>query len=254
LLWDLVRTGDTPGLARYFHWLPERGTKGRLDYFPGGLWLDTHPEASAEEPYTGKEYFDPFIDHEMRGYEWDSVHLHDEAPLPMLHVRYWCDERPQEALPQDSLIRTAQAYVRAAVERRLAGALFVDMHESSAAHLLQLEFEPSNLLSAMWLQFALAITGNKTHRQCFACQTWFELSPEVTRSDRLFCSNACRTRAYRQRMRSAHRLRDQGAELEVIARQLDADVKTVQRWLAKRSPAAGTARRGRKPKFPYPAS
>jgi hypothetical protein len=55
-------------------------------------------------------------------------------------------------------------------------------------------------------------------------------------------------------MSSAHRLRAQGAELEVIARQLDTDVKTVQKWLAKRSPAAGTARRGRKPKFLYLAS
>ena len=254
LLWDLVRTGDTTGLARYFSWRPERGPKGRPLYFPGGLWLDTHPEASAEEQDTGKKYLDPFSDHEMPGYEWDSVHLHEEAPLPMLHVRSWCYERPQEALPKDSLIRAALAYVRTAVERRLAAALCVNMRGSSAEQLLQFNFELSDLLSAMWLQCALAITGNKTHRRCFACQTWFELSPEVTRSDRLFCSNACRTRAYRLRMRSAHRLRAQGAELEVIARQLDTEVKTVQKWLAKRSPAVGTARRGRKPKFLYPAS
>jgi hypothetical protein len=64
---------------------------------------------------------------------------------------------------------------------------------------LRLELMPPNLLEAMWLQFGQAVESNKSFRKCRACGTWFEISPKTARSDKVFCSGACKAKAYRQR-------------------------------------------------------
>jgi hypothetical protein len=62
-----------------------------------------------------------------------------------------------------------------------------------------LRFVPATLLSSLWLQLAEAISAKKKHRQCAFCQQWFEVEARGVRSDKQFCSGACRTRAYRAR-------------------------------------------------------
>ena len=64
---------------------------------------------------------------------------------------------------------------------------------------LDLYFVPSNLLGALWLQFAEAIAGHKKYRKCQECETWFAFDPDKARRDKVFCSNACRNRAWRRR-------------------------------------------------------
>ncbi len=58
---------------------------------------------------------------------------------------------------------------------------------------------PTSLIGAMWLQLAQAVDGNKDFRQCVSCRAWFELAPDKARADKLYCSQACRSRAYRTR-------------------------------------------------------
>ncbi len=58
---------------------------------------------------------------------------------------------------------------------------------------------PTSLLDALWLQFAQAINGNKRYQRCRECNDAFELTPEITRADRVYCSDACRMKAYRRR-------------------------------------------------------
>ena len=58
---------------------------------------------------------------------------------------------------------------------------------------------PSYLLGAMWIQLALAIDGNLNLRACVECRRWFTLAAGRGRSDKEYCSNACRMRAYRKR-------------------------------------------------------
>ena len=72
---------------------------------------------------------------------------------------------------------------------------FTDGAEDS----VQLQLRPNNLLQAMWLQFGQAIAANKSFRKC-QCGTWFEISRKVARSDKIFCTEACKARAYRQRL------------------------------------------------------
>jgi hypothetical protein len=58
---------------------------------------------------------------------------------------------------------------------------------------------PSNLRDALWIQLAMAIDGNLNLRTCVECRSWFTLDASRGRSDKEYCSNACRMRAYRKR-------------------------------------------------------
>src|SRR5262249_33240898 len=57
---------------------------------------------------------------------------------------------------------------------------------------LKLTAKPSHLLAAMWLQLALAASEHKQYRACTVCENPFELSPETARTNRRFCSIACK--------------------------------------------------------------
>ena len=95
-----------------------------------------------------------------------------------------------------------------------------------------LDYLPRNLLGALWLQLALAICENKDFRQCAACGKWFELSPTEHRTSRRYCSEACRSRAYRDRKVQATRMAAAGRSPEEIAETLKTKATTVKRWLS----------------------
>jgi hypothetical protein len=61
---------------------------------------------------------------------------------------------------------------------------------------------PGNLLHALWAQFILAIDGNANLSACVQCRKWFTIEAGRGRSDKAYCSNACRMRAYRKRKSS----------------------------------------------------
>lgn len=59
---------------------------------------------------------------------------------------------------------------------------------------------PNNLLSAMWLQFAQAISLNTEFRKCLHCPAWFSFGPGTNRRKTAFyCSARCRRAAHRSR-------------------------------------------------------
>jgi hypothetical protein len=99
-----------------------------------------------------------------------------------------------------------------------------------------LQIIPDNLLSAMWLQFAQAIDGNGKHRACKECGKWFEISGEDTgfRINRVFCSDPCKSRDYRKRKEQAQHLKAEGKSFKDIAKELDTDIETIKKWVAKR--------------------
>jgi hypothetical protein len=90
------------------------------------------------------------------------------------------------------------------------------------------------LNDAVWFQFAQAVIGNKDYRQCRTCGKWYELHPDTARTNRLSCSDACRSKFYRQRQAEARRLAAQGMLLAEIADQLKADPLTIQEWITRR--------------------
>jgi hypothetical protein len=58
---------------------------------------------------------------------------------------------------------------------------------------------PPTLHAALLVQLILAIDGNLNLRGCIQCRKWFTLEAGRGRSDKEYCSNACRMRAYRKR-------------------------------------------------------
>jgi len=62
---------------------------------------------------------------------------------------------------------------------------------------------PINLIGALWLQFALAVDGNVGYAHCQSCGSWFPIASGAGRTDKRYCSDACRMRAYRQRKRQS---------------------------------------------------
>ena len=109
---------------------------------------------------------------------------------------------------------------------------------------------PPHLLGALWVQFALAISGGWKHRRCRHCNKWFELSPEHSgfRTNRLYCQTNCRIREARKRQALARELASQRVSATKIAKQLDTDVDTVRGWLGLPEPRRRRARK--KTEFP----
>ena len=70
---------------------------------------------------------------------------------------------------------------------------------SSSARLC---IRPHSLVQALWAQLVLAIDGNLNLGACVQCHKWFTLEAGRGRSDKAYCSNACRMRAYRKRKSS----------------------------------------------------
>jgi hypothetical protein len=97
-----------------------------------------------------------------------------------------------------------------------------------------LRMMPTDLLGGLWLQLAQTISGSKTHRACPVCRDWFEVSLQKYRKSRRYCSEPCRSLAYRGRMEQARKLAGEGKSAKEIARELGSDVKTVKGWLSKR--------------------
>ena len=58
---------------------------------------------------------------------------------------------------------------------------------------------PTTLLNALWTQLAQAVDGRQSLRTCVECKKWFAIESDRGRSDKEYCSDACRMRAYRKR-------------------------------------------------------
>ena len=100
-------------------------------------------------------------------------------------------------------------------------------------HAARLQITPKNLLAAMWLQFAQAVTGDKEYRQCKQCGKPFEISlaPEGMRKSREYCTDPCRFKAYRERQGKARRLDSEGVAVKEIAKRLGSTTATIKKWI-----------------------
>ena len=98
----------------------------------------------------------------------------------------------------------------------------------------RLAIEPLTLISAMWLQLALTVTGGKRFITCKFCGRLFEIStdPSGFRSHREFCTDACKTKDYRRRKRTAMKLAEGGASVAAMAERIDTKKATIKGWLA----------------------
>lgn len=92
-------------------------------------------------------------------------------------------------------------------------------------------FRPTNLLGAIWLSFAAAVTDGRDYLKCPTCGTWFDPSGENARRKKQYCSMSCRQKAYRGRKELAIELARGGRNAVEIAAELGLDGTKVREWL-----------------------
>ena len=83
----------------------------------------------------------------------------------------------------------------------------ISLREDPHTGAARLCLRPETLLDALWTQLAQAIDGSQSLRNCVVCKQWFTISAGQGRSDKEYCSDACRMRAYRRRKNKAPRKR-----------------------------------------------
>jgi hypothetical protein len=98
-----------------------------------------------------------------------------------------------------------------------AGEVAADMAWDPRRKRPALRFAALTLRSAVWLQFADAVSSDRTFSRCRECGRWFEVAPDAARTHRRFCSNKCRSKAYRERQDRARQLFTAGKTFEEIA-------------------------------------
>lgn len=103
--------------------------------------------------------------------------------------------------PRDTVVDFARVMLAAVIDAHLSGRIETMLLQNPRTNGLVLYTMPNSLIGALWLQLAESIDGHKEFRQCESCRNWFELAPDKARADKLYCSQACRSRAYRRRSR-----------------------------------------------------
>lgn len=94
---------------------------------------------------------------------------------------------------------------------------------------LTFSLEVNTLLNALWIQFAIAVSGGSEIRRCETCGKPFQ----PKRTDQVFCSDTCRVSAYRKRRTKAVEMRQAGSSVEAIAKETGSSVEQVKDWLRK---------------------
>ncbi len=155
------------------------------------------------------------------GYNVIAAPLSDSHRLKLQHI------------PSQDVVQPALCYVQETTKKHLEGRVSPRLLWDKDWSRLGLYFVPTSLIGALWLQFARAVDGNKKYGRCQECQTWFEFSPDVARTNRRYCKDACRFKAYRRRQSEAKRLYAEGTPVEKIAAQLKSTTATIKSWIAR---------------------
>jgi hypothetical protein len=112
------------------------------------------------------------------------------------HVELW--EMSKKTGDFSKIIRAVQ---RTSGREAPRGVTEVDLllKEDPSSASAKLCIRPSSLNDALWAELLLAIDGKQNLRGCVQCRKWFTLEAGRGRSDKEYCSDACRMRAYRKR-------------------------------------------------------
>ena len=108
------------------------------------------------------------------------------------------------AVPDPEVRRHALFTLQILVNRGLQAP--IDRYEARVGAELRIEGDGlafrvigRTLLGDMWLQLALAVGGDKRFRHCPQDARWWELHPDIARTNKVYCSDACKQAAYRER-------------------------------------------------------
>jgi transposase-like protein len=206
-LWEAARNGDVASLANVILWKPD-GSGVEIVSHPG-VPRGQLPQAPA---------------HVERAWI-ASTHLDDDVLGRFV---------------QGDLVKPALHHVQSMINRQLEGRASPRLLWDANRQRLGLYIVPEGLIGALWLQFARAVERDSQFRQCAECGIWFELARGTARTDKLYCSTPCRTKAYRKRQAEAARLHGEGRSIDDIARTLESDPETVRGWIERKRGSGGS--------------
>lgn len=215
-LWDAARGGDVVKLGRYITW--GENTDRKETY----VLYDSHPDLKDREVP-------------------DAPYRRDIRII----VSSGRDEALFRHLIPGDIIRPTQILVQRIINENMQNQVAPRLLWNDDQSALRVYEVPKTLLGALWLQFAGAVERNSDFRKCSECGTWFELAPRTARSDKIFCSNVCRLRAFRRRRIDAANRHAAGRSPEATAADNRTDVETGQGRLHMNQPQS---RRGRRKK------
>ena len=198
-VWETLETGDSARLAPHVRWNNDAAGPCSVDFV-------ACPGASLFKPPPADLVFNQRVAARDDGEGWFERLTPGDAVLP---ARLWLTRLIDQKL-----------------EDRLAAHFVL-----SDAGKMSLAALPQNLLQAIWLQFGQAVCDRKQYKRCQRCRDWFELSPQVARTNRRFCGVACKNRVYRERREQARRLFAKGKKPKEIAHELGATPAAVRRWI-----------------------
>ena len=91
-----------------------------------------------------------------------------------------------------------QRLINKHLHEQLSTQFLLDIETSTPTQ--KLYFVPKSLRGALWLQLSFAVEYTKDYKRCPVCEEWFEVSHRMgARTDKQYCSDACRQKAYRRR-------------------------------------------------------
>jgi hypothetical protein len=202
-LWDLLRADDREGLGAHVRWR-ESATGGVSVHF------DSHAGAGKGGPALGFQRTRALIA------------SHDFRPELLAEFEPGDPLGPVWAYLQQDLDLHLHH-----VADGLAAVAAWDPKRGRPA----LRFEAPTLVSLLWVQMADAVANDRTFGRCRECGRWFAVAPGAARGHRRTCSNACRSRSFRERQERARQMYTAQKSFEEIAKELDSDVATVRKWI-----------------------
>lgn len=92
--------------------------------------------------------------------------------------------------------RVVQRVINECLEKRVSTRVLWD----EATNKLGVYVVPVSLIGALWLQFAESVAHKLDYRPCAQCGRWLYIHPDRNRTNKRYCSEPCRSKAYRRRM------------------------------------------------------
>jgi hypothetical protein len=210
-----------------------------LTTYHGGLELHTYVDFSGMQPsevaktlMEGADVGEPVGADSVGEWSWerqsdqmrDFVRCADDAVQRSPHMGIEVVRLASRALSQ-----TAAPYMTSSVSDETVRA-----RKGKPLATFDLHIRPRSLLGVMWLQAATWLTKRKVFKLCEACKRPIEISRGTSsgaRTDARFCSDACKSRDYRNRRRDAIARHAEVISARQIAKRLRTTAKQVRAWL-----------------------
>lgn len=96
--------------------------------------------------------------------------------------------------PPQSELEAAYGLISSLVNTKLKDCVSTNIISNSRNSGVDMVLRPKDSVSALWLQFAHALSRNLEFKQCAACSTFFEVKSKKRKNEKIYCSDRCRVR------------------------------------------------------------